>query len=204
MFRSSNTNIGPELARLIDLLSKLPSLGPKSARRVALTLLKKRESLMQPLADALAAAALAVKACNVCGNLDTIEPCSICANDMRDKSIICVIADVGDLWALERTQGYRGQYHVLGGLLNPLDGVTPEDLRIKELLARVEQGQVKEIVLALSATLDGQATAHYIASVLETNNIKISRLSHGLPVGGELDHLDEGTLMTALRARLEI
>lgn len=204
MFRNSNTNIGPELSRLIDLLSKLPSLGPKSARRVALTLLKKRETLMQPLADALAAAAVAVKACSKCGNLDTTEPCAICTNETRDKSIICVISDVGDLWALERTQGYRGQYHVLGGLLNSLDGITPDDLRIKELMARLEAGGVKEIVLALSATLDGQSTAHYLASLLENTGVKISRLSHGLPVGGELDHLDEGTLMTALRARLEI
>ena len=204
MLRNSRTNIGPELSRLIELLAKLPSLGPKSARRVALALLKKRETLMQPLADALAAAALAVKTCKICGNLDTINPCSICTNEARDNAIICVIADVGDLWALERTQGFRGQYHVLGGLLNPLDGITPENLRIKELLARSDQGQVKEIVLALSATLDGQSTAHYIASVLEDKGLKISRLSHGLPVGGELDHLDEGTLMTALRARLEI
>lgn len=204
MLRNSRTHIGPELSRLIDLLAKLPSLGPKSARRVALTLLKKRETLMQPLADALSAAALAVKTCTVCGNLDTLDPCSICANEARDKSIVCVISEVGDLWALERTQGFRGQYHVLGGLLNPLDGVTPDDLRIKELLARVELGAIKEIVLALSATLDGQSTAHYIASVLENKGVKISRLSHGLPVGGELDHLDEGTLMTALRARLEI
>ncbi len=202
--QKSRANISPELNRLIELLSKMPGLGPKSARRAALHLLKRPEALLKPLADAMAIAAEKVMTCEVCGNLDTISPCSICQNDGRENSIICVVAEVGDLWAFERAGGFKGNYHVLGGLLNPFDGMGPNDLKIKELVKRLETGEVKEVVLALAATIDGQSTAHYIADILAKMNIKLTRLSHGLPIGGELDHIDEGTLMAALKSRLEI
>lgn len=202
--QTNRQGLGPELVRLIELLAKLPGLGPKSARRAALALLKKRENLMAPLADAMRDAANAVKTCKTCGNLDTLNPCSICQNDVRDKTILCVVAEVADLWAFERAGGFRGQYHVLGGLLSPLDGIRPEDLRINSIIERIEEKNIKEIVFALSATVDGQSTAHYLAQILEDKGVKLSRLAHGLPVGGELDHLDEGTLMTALRARLVV
>lgn len=202
--QKSRANISPELNRLIELLSKMPGLGPKSARRAALHLLKRSEALLKPLADAMAVAAEKVMTCEVCGNLDTISPCSICQNDGRENSIICVVAEVGDLWAFERAGGFKGSYHVLGGLLNPFDGMGPNDLKIKQLVKRLETGEVKEVVLALAATIDGQSTAHYIADILAKMNIKLTRLSHGLPIGGELDHIDEGTLMAALKSRLEI
>lgn len=191
--------IGPELQRLIDLLAKLPGLGPRSAKRAALHLLKKREPLMRPLAFALADAADKVKACANCGNWDSVDPCAICADPRRDRTLICVVADVGDLWALERAGAHRGLYHVLGGLLSPLDGVGPDQLNVGGLLARAKDAA--EIVLALAATVDGQTTAHYLADRLGETNAKTTRLSQGVPVGGELDHLDDGTLAAAVKAR---
>jgi recombination protein RecR len=206
LFRSVNekmpaANIGPELQRLIDLLAKLPGLGPRSAKRAALHLLKKRDPLMRPLAFALDEAAEKVKACGVCGNWDSIDPCAICADGARDAAILCVVADVGDLWALERAGAHKGRYHVLGGLLSPLDGVGPRELSIGRLVDRAKAGGVKEIVLALPATVDGQTTAHYLGDELAGAGVAVTRLSQGVPVGGELDYLDEGTLAAAMKAR---
>ncbi len=194
-------NIGPELQRLIDLLSKLPGLGPRSAKRAALYLLKKRDPVMRPLSFALSDAADKVKACGTCGNWDSIDPCAICAEAARDPSILCLVADVGDLWALERAGAHRGRYHVLGGLLSPLDGIGPRDLNIGTLIERASTGTVKEIVLALPATVDGQTTAHYITDQLAAAKVNVTRLSQGVPVGGELDYLDEGTLAAAMKTR---
>jgi recombination protein RecR len=194
-------NIGPELQRLIDLLAKLPGLGPRSAKRAALHLLKKRDPLMRPLAFALDDAADKVKACGTCGNWDSIDPCAICADPARDAAILCVVADVGDLWALERAGAHKGRYHVLGGLLSPLDGVGPNELSIGALVARAKGGAVKEIVLALPATVDGQTTAHYLGDQLIGAGVAVTRLSQGVPVGGELDYLDEGTLAAAMKSR---
>jgi recombination protein RecR len=188
-----------ELDTLIQLLAKLPGLGPRSARRAALHLVKRRESLMTPLAAALARAAEAIRPCPVCGNLDTIEPCAICRDPRRDGAAICVVEDLADLWALERTGAFRGRYHVLGGTLSALDGVGPEDLTIDRLVARVKPGQ--ELILALNATVEGQTTAHYIADRLAGSGVKLSRLAQGVPIGGELDYLDDGTLTAALNAR---
>jgi recombination protein RecR len=202
----TRTSAGPELERLIELLAKLPGLGPRSARRAALALLKKRDSLMRPLADAMGVAADRVKTCKVCGNLDVSDPCGICIDDRRQSSILCVVAEVGDLWALERSGAFSGRYHVLGGLLNALDGVRPDDLRIGPLVARVGAGGISEVVLALSSTMEGQSTAHYLADVLDGvgDGLTITRLAQGVPVGGELDHLDDGTLLTALRSRRQM
>lgn len=194
-------NIGPELQRLIDLLAKLPGLGPRSAKRAALHLLKKRDPLMRPLAFALDDAADKVKACGTCGNWDSIDPCAVCADPARDSSILCVVTDVGDLWALERAGAHRGRYHVLGGLLSPLDGVGPNELSIGALVVRAKAGGVKEIVLALPATVDGQTTAHYLGDQLLGAGVIVTRLSQGVPVGGELDYLDEGTLAAAMKSR---
>jgi recombination protein RecR len=194
-------NIGPELQRLIDLLAKLPGLGPRSAKRAALFLLKKREPVMRPLAFALAAAADTVKACGICGNWDSINPCAICAQASRDPSILCVVQDVGDLWALERAGAHKGRYHVLGGLLSPLDGVGPKDLNIGGLATRAAAESVREVVLALPATVDGQTTAHYVTDQLLTARVSVTRLSQGVPIGGELDYLDEGTLAAAMKTR---
>lgn len=194
-------NIGPELQRLIDLLAKMPGLGPRSAKRAALYLLKKRDPVMRPLALALSDAADKVKACSTCGNWDSIDPCAICAETSRDASIICVVQDVGDLWALERAGAHKGRYHVLGGLLSPLDGVGPSDLNLGALMDRAKPGAVHEIVLALPATVDGQTTAHYVADQLVGTEIAVTRLSQGVPVGGELDYLDEGTLAAAMKTR---
>jgi recombination protein RecR len=194
-------NIGPELQRLIDLLAKLPGLGPRSAKRAALHLLKKRDPLMRPLAFALDDAADKVKACGTCGNWDSIDPCAVCADPARDASILCVVQDVGDLWALERAGAHKGRYHVLGGLLSPLDGVGPNELSIGSLVARAKAGGVKEIVLALPATVDGQTTAHYLGDQLIGAGVAVTRLSQGVPVGGELDYLDEGTLAAAMKSR---
>jgi recombination protein RecR len=188
-----------ELDTLIQLLAKLPGLGPRSARRAALHLIKRRESLMTPLAAALERAARAIRPCPVCGNLDTVEPCTICRDPEREEGAICVVEDLADLWALERTGAYRGRYHVLGGTLSALDGIGPEDLTIDRLLARVKPGQ--ELILALNATVDGQTTAHYIADRLAGTGVKLSRLAQGVPIGGELDYLDDGTLTAALKAR---
>jgi recombination protein RecR len=197
----SPNQIGPELQRLIDLLAKLPGLGPRSAKRAALYLLKKREPVMRPLAFALADAADKVKACSICGNWDSIDPCAVCADPARDKSILCVVQDVADLWALERAGAHRGTYHVLGGLLSPLDGIGPDDLNIGRLVERVKAGGVSEVVLALAATVDGQTTAHYLSEQLEPTGVTVTRLSQGVPVGGELDYLDEGTLSAAMKTR---
>ncbi len=190
-----------ELDRLIQLLSKLPGLGPRSARRAALFLLKRRESLMEPLAAALTETAAKVRPCSLCGNLDTADPCALCRDARRDQTLICVVEDVADLWAIERSAAYRGLYHVLGGTLSALDGVGPEDLRIEPLVKRVAGGTVREIILAMNATVEGQTTAHYVMDRLAETGVRISRLAHGVPVGGELDYLDEGTLSAALAAR---
>lgn len=192
---------GPEIERLISLLSRLPGLGPRSARRAALTLLKRREQLMTPLAEALADAAAKVRACSACGALDTRDPCTVCADGTRDPGLICVVEEAGALWALERAGAFRGRYHVLGGLLSALDGVGPEDLRVADLVARVSAGGVREVILALPATVDGQTTAHYLAERLAASGAEITLLARGVPVGGELDWLDDGTLTQALRAR---
>ena len=195
---------GPEIERLIQLLGRLPGLGPRSARRVALHLLKKRETLMQPLSAALADAARAIRACTTCGNLDTVEPCSICADPGRDSGLICVVEDVGDLWAMERGKIFRGRYHVLGGSLSALDGIGPDELNVAGLVRRVAAGGVPEVILATNATVDGQTTAHYLAERLSEHGVPVTRLAHGVPVGGELDWLDDGTLATALKARRAI
>jgi recombination protein RecR len=192
---------GPEIERLIQLLGRLPGLGPRSARRVALHLLKKREVLMQPLSTALADAARAIRPCSTCGNLDTVDPCSICADPRRDTGLLCVVEDVGDLWAMERGNIFSGLYHVLGGTLSALDGIGPDELNIAGLVQRVKQGGVREVIVATNATVDGQTTAHYLAERLADQAVPVTRLAHGVPVGGELDWLDDGTLATALKAR---
>jgi len=190
-----------ELDRLIQLLSKLPGLGPRSARRAALFLLKRRESLMEPLAAALIETAAKVRPCSRCGNLDTADPCALCRDPRRDQGLICVVEDVADLWAIERSAAYNGLYHVLGGTLSALDGVGPEDLRIEPLVKRVGETKAREVILALNATVEGQTTAHYVMDRLAATGVHVSRLAHGVPVGGELDYLDEGTLSAALAAR---
>ncbi len=190
--------LGSEIERLIQLLAKLPGLGPRSARRAALALLKKRDTLLEPLADSLREAADAILTCETCGNLDTQSPCAICADPRRDPHVLCVVEDVADLWALERAGVFRGRYHVLGGALSALDGVTPERLNVGGLLERVKQ-QVDEVILAMNATVEGQTTAHYLMDLL--GEMKVTRLAHGVPVGGELDYLDEGTLSAAFKAR---
>ncbi len=192
---------GTEIERLIQLLGRLPGLGPRSARRVALHLLKKRETLMQPLSAALADAARAIKPCAVCGNLDTTDPCTICVDPRRDAGLICVVEDVADLWAMERGKIFPGRYHVLGGTLSALDGVGPDELNIAGLVRRVGESGVREVIVATNATVDGQTTAHYLAERLSGLNVPVTRLAHGVPVGGELDWLDDGTLATALKAR---
>lgn len=199
--RPKRATASPEIERLVALLAKLPGLGPRSARRAALHLLKKRDQIMRPLGAALDDAADKVKSCVICGNLDTSDPCGVCQDPVRDVSIICVVAEVGDLWALERSGAFSGQYHVLGGVLSALDGVRPEDLRVGSLLSRLGEGGIKEVVLALAATVEGQTTSHYLADVLADTGVSITRLAHGVPVGGELDHLDDGTLLAALKAR---
>lgn len=192
---------GPEIERLISLLAKLPGLGPRSARRAALALLKRREQLLTPLAAALADAAEKVKVCGICGSLDTQDPCAVCADESRDASLICVVEEVGALWAMERASAFRGRYHVLGGLLSALDGVGPEALRIGSLVQRASDGVVSEVILALPATVDGQTTAHYVAERLAPTRVAITMLARGVPVGGELDWLDDGTIAQAMRAR---
>jgi recombination protein RecR len=190
-----------DLDRLVQLLAKLPGLGPRSARRAALHLLKRRESLMEPLASALADAAQRIRACSICGNLDTADPCGICRDPKRDAGLVCVVEDVADLWAIERSSAYRGRYHVLGGTLSALDGVGPEDLHIDALVRGVTAGGAREVILAMNATVEGQTTAHYIMDRLAGSGTQVSRLAHGVPMGGELDYLDEGTLSAALAAR---
>jgi recombination protein RecR len=197
----SHSDSGQEIERLIQLLARLPGLGPRSARRAALHLIKKKEALMEPLAGALADAVEAVGVCDTCGNIDTSNPCKLCTDQRRDNSTIIVVEDVSDLWALERAGEMNVAYHVLGGTLSPLDGVGPEDLTISQLVDRVGNGDVKEIIIAVNATVEGQTTAHYLTDQLDGFGVNVSRLAHGVPVGGELDYLDEGTLSAALRAR---
>jgi recombination protein RecR len=192
---------GPEIERLIQLLAKVPGLGPRSARRAALALVKKREALMVPLAAAMTDAAAKIVVCSNCGNIDTLDPCSICRDERRDESLLLVVKDVSDLWALERSGVVQSRYHVLGGTLSALDGIGPKDLSLDRLLARAAEGVVKEVVLALDATVDGQTTAHYVTDLLAGLPVKVSRLAQGVPIGGELDYLDEGTLAAALKAR---
>ncbi len=191
----------PEIDRLTQALARLPGLGPRSARRAVLYLLKKREGAMVPLLEALALVNENLSTCGVCGNVDTTDPCGICRDVRRDSRMLCVVEDVPDLWALERSRLFPGKFHVLGGRLSALEGVRPEDLNIAPLLARIAEGGIDEVVLAMNAALEGQTTAHYIAEKLETSPVRITQLAHGLPVGGELDYLDDGTLAQALRAR---
>lgn len=195
---------GPEILRMIELIGKLPGLGPRSARRVALHLLKRQDQLLIPLADALAEAADKIETCRTCGNFDTMQPCAVCQAPGRDDGLICVVEDVPDLWALERAGAFRGRYHVLGGVLSAIDGIGPDELNLAPLETRVSSGGVREVILALNATVDGQTTAHYVAERLEPSGVSVTRLAHGVPVGGELDHLDDGTLSTALRSRRSV
>jgi len=195
------TGGGVEIERLIELMAKLPGLGPRSARRAALALVKKRERLLAPLARAMAEVAERVRTCRTCGNLATGEDCAICLDPKRDAALICVVEDVADLWALERAAVFRGRYHVLGGVLSALDGVTPESLRIPELAERARAPEVIEVILAVGATIDGQTTAHVIADYLEGAGVEVTMLAKGVPVGGELDYLDDGTISAALEAR---
>ena len=192
---------GGEIDRLVQFFARLPGLGPRSARRVVLFLIKRRESLMLPLAQALESAAQAMCSCTVCGNVDVTDPCSVCVDPRRDPSLICVVEDVADMWALERAMVFSGRYHVLGGALSALDGKGPEDLSIAGLVERARSDEVAEIILATSATVEGQTTAHYVAERLEDAHVRISGLAHGVPVGGELDYLDDGTLSAALKER---
>jgi len=192
---------GVEIERLIQLLAKLPGLGPRSARRAALHLIKKKEQLLTPLQAAIGDTLEKVGICSTCGNIDSIDPCTVCADPRRDQTIICVVEEIGDLWALERAAAYKGQYHVLGGTLSAIDGIGPEDLNLPKLIARVAQENIAEVLLAMNATVDGQTTAHYITDQLDSLDVKVSRLAHGVPVGGELDYLDEGTLAAAIKAR---
>lgn len=192
---------GPEIERLIQFLAKVPGLGPRSARRAALHLIKKKEQLLRPLAAAMGEAVDKVRVCSTCGNVDTIDPCTVCTDPRRDGSTIIVVEDVADLWALERAGAMGARYHVLGGTLSPLDGIGPEDLNIKSLVGRISEGGVAELVIAVNATVEGQTTAHYITDQLAGFGIRITRLAHGVPVGGELDYLDEGTLVAALKSR---
>jgi recombination protein RecR len=195
---------GQEIERLIQLLARLPGLGPRSARRAALALIKRRDSLLAPLAQAMTDAASAIRECGVCGNFDTRDPCTICADQRRDPTLLCVVEEVADLWAMERTAAYAGRYHVLGGTLSALDGRGPGELRIDPLIARVRAGGIAEVILALSATVEGQTTAHYVSEALHEPGVKVSRLAHGVPVGGELDYLDDGTISAALKARTPV
>ena len=192
---------GPEIERLIQLLAKVPGLGPRSARRAALHLIKKKEQLLGPLAAAMTEAVDKVRVCSVCGNVDTADPCNVCTDPRRDDTTLIVVEDVADLWALERAGAMNARFHVLGGTLSPLDGIGPDDLNLKSLVSRVAAGGVKEVILAVNATVEGQTTAHYITDQLSGLGVKVTRLAHGVPVGGELDYLDEGTLAAALKSR---
>ncbi len=193
--------IGAEIEHLIKLLARLPGYGPRSARRAALHLLKNRESLMRPMSQALTVAADVIVACPQCHNLDTSSPCSVCSNPARDGSQICVVEDISDLWAVEKTGAYRGYYHVLGGTLSALDGITPDDLSIPHLVARAGDSAVREVIVALSATIDGQTTAHYLSEALHAAGVTVTQLAHGVPIGGQIDYMDDGTLSTALKSR---
>lgn len=195
---------GSDIDRLIQLLARLPGLGPRSARRAALHLLRRRDALMVPLAEALTQAAKTVQPCRICHNLDTHETCAICRDPDRDAGLVCVVEQIGDLWAIERTASFRGRYHVLGGTLSALDGVGPDDLTTNALVARIASGEIREVILALNVTVDGQTTAHYVADRIAGTGVAVTRLAHGVPVGGELDYLDDGTLTAALAARRSV
>ena len=195
---------GPEIERLIQLLARVPGLGPRSARRAALQLIRRRDELLAPLAGAMQVAAERIMTCTTCGSIDTSDPCTLCRDPRRDRSILVVVETVADLWALERAQAINAAYHVLGGVLSPLDGVGPKDLTIAALLERAASGEVREVIIALNATVDGQTTAHYLTDMLARTGVKVTRLAHGVPVGGELDYLDEGTLAAAFRSRTEM
>lgn len=197
----SKHTAGPEIERLIQLLAKVPGLGPRSARRAALHLIKKKEQLFAPLSAAMDEALEKVRVCSVCGNVDTADPCTVCTDPRRDSATLIVVEDVADLWALERAAAMNVRYHVLGGTLSPLDGIGPDDINISGLVTRVAEGGVSEIILAVNATVEGQTTAHYITDQLAGLDVKVTRLAHGVPVGGELDYLDEGTLAAALKSR---
>lgn len=192
---------GPEIERLIQLLAKVPGLGPRSARRAALHLIKKKDQLLAPLTAAMGEALDKVRVCSICGNVDTSDPCTICSDPRRDPATLIVVEDVSDLWALERAAAMNVRYHVLGGTLSPLDGIGPDQLNIRTLVDRVAAGEVKEVILAVNATVEGQTTAHYLTDQLSDLDVKVTRLAHGVPVGGELDYLDEGTLTAALKSR---
>nr|WP_319385365.1 recombination mediator RecR [uncultured Roseibium sp.] len=192
---------GPEIERLIQLLAKLPGLGPRSARRAALHLIKKKDQLLVPLSEAMAVAVSEIGICSVCGTVDTSDPCTICADPKRDETVLVVVEDVADLWALERAGAVKARYHVLGGTLSPLDGIGPEDLNLASLIDRCGSDSFNEVILAISATVEGQTTAHYIMDQLAPLGVNVTKLAHGVPVGGELDYLDEGTLAQALKAR---
>lgn len=194
----------PELEQLIGLLSKLPALGPRSARRAVLSLLKQKESRFVPLVLAMETVLEKVQPCPCCGNMDTQIPCAICSDEKRDKSVVCVVQDVADLWALERAGAFKGVYHILGGVLSALDGVGPDELEIESLIKKVDSGCIKEIILALPATIEGQTTVHYVSDRLAKYDVKLSTLSRGVPVGGELDYLDDGTLQLAFKARRDV
>ena len=190
-----------EIEALAASLARLPGLGPRSARRAVLWLIKRRETALEQLLEALATLRERLAECRICGNVDTVSPCAICTDPRRDQRSLCVVEDVADLWALDRSRLFTGRYHVLGATLSPLDGVGPQDLTIDALMKRAHDAEVKEIILALNATVDGQTTAHYITDLLQDANVKVTRLAHGVPVGGELDYLDEGTLSAAMRQR---
>lgn len=196
--------IGSEIEQLIKLLSRLPGLGPRSARRVALYIVKKKDSFLGQFIKALKEVEEVVSICSICGNYDSQNPCHICTSHKRDSSMLCVVQDVADLWAMERTSVYNGKYHVLGGNLSALDGIGPDDLNIENLVKRLSSGEIKEVILALSATVEGQITVHYIADRIKKTGVKVSGIAHGVPVGGELDYLDDGTIQTAINARREI
>ena len=195
---------GAEIENLIRLIAKLPGLGPRSGRRAALHLIKNKSEHMKPLYEALGEAIEKIVICPTCGNVDTQSPCNICCDTKRDSATLCVVQDVADLWAVERGGQYHGQYHVLGGSLSALDGIGPNDLRIDELVARIQKGGISEVILALNATVDGQTTAHYLCDQMERFNISVTALSHGVPIGGELDYLDDGTITTAMNARKSV
>ena len=195
---------GPEIERLIQLLARLPGLGPRSARKAALTLLKRREDLMQPLSEALSVAVRTIVTCPNCGSLDTVAPCTICRDERRDRSVVVVVEEMGDLWALERAGAIHATYHVLGGHLSPLDGIGPAELNIARLIERAATGDIKEVILALNATVEGQSTAHYLTEALAPSGAAVTRLAQGVPVGGELDYLDEGTLAAAIKSRKRV
>jgi recombination protein RecR len=192
---------GAEIENLVKLLARLPGLGPRSARRAVLQMMRRRESLLDPLSEALMVARDKIVSCTICGNIDTLSPCTICADSRRDASVLCVVEDVGDLWALERAQAVKGRYHVLGGTLSALDGIGPDDLNLGGLKQRCADDAVKEIILATNATVEGQTTAHVITDMLSDLDVTITRLAHGVPVGGELDYLDDGTLLAAMKSR---